>query len=88
MIPARQHPYFVLAHLINESMFFVDPLRPATRELMFERLRFADAAERIACRLLDEANDSQRFLTILLNPPPKSSNPAASNSKLRSDVVK
>jgi len=69
MIPARKDANLVLVNLIDKSMLVINPLRPATGKLMLEWFRLADAAERIGQGFLNEANNTPRFLSVLLNPP-------------------
>ena len=45
---------------MNETMFIVDPFRPATGQFVLQRLWLTNATEWIALRFLDEANNSQR----------------------------
>jgi hypothetical protein len=64
----------VTVNVVKQTMFLVDALRPAASELMLEPepLGFANAAERIALGLLDQAKRMMRraFLRFcLLNPP-------------------
>jgi hypothetical protein len=45
-------------HLIDQPMFFIDPLGPASGEFMLQRFRLSDTSEWIALRLFDEAQDA------------------------------
>ena len=69
VIATRQQSNFVVEHLINKPVFIVDSFRPATGQIMLEWFWFADASEGIILRFLDQANESHRFLAILLHPP-------------------
>jgi len=50
-------------------MLLVDPFRPAPRKVVFQRLWFSDSTKRIVLRLLNQTQDTKRFLAILLDPP-------------------
>jgi hypothetical protein len=56
VISARQNPNSFVGHLIDKPMLIINSLRPATDKLVFERLGFADSAERVALGLLNQAN--------------------------------
>lgn len=57
MISAGENSDFLARHLIDQSVFIVDALGPATGQLMFEWLGLADAAEGIGLRFLNEPED-------------------------------
>jgi hypothetical protein len=58
----------MLLYLVNKPMFVIDSPRPATFELVFQRLRFSGASERIALNFSDETDDSQSLCSIMLHP--------------------
>lgn len=88
VVTACRDSDFLLKNLIDEPMLLVDAFRPATCQLMLERFRLADAAERIVLRFLDQPNEAQRLLSIVLHHHAGFSKPAGSNFKLRAGVVK
>src|SRR5688500_7666265 len=69
MIATRANTNLVVQHLIDQSMFVVNALRPAAGEIPFEWFWLSHASKRIIGSFLNEADDSQRFLSIVLNPP-------------------
>ena len=69
MVAAREDSDFVFDDLVNESMFVVDSLGPATGQFVFEWFGLADPAERVRLRFDDQTDDAQCLLAILLDPP-------------------
>jgi hypothetical protein len=85
--PACQDAKPVIQHLVDKPVFIVDTFRPASRELVLERLGLADAAEWIGLCFLDETRKRSAFLRSVCTHQARSSNAAASNSKLRTGVL-
>ena len=69
MVAAREDSDFVFEDLIDEAMFVVDSLGPTTGQFVFEWFGLADPAERVRLCFDDQADDSQRLLAVLLDPP-------------------
>ena len=88
MIATRKDTDFVFGNLINQPMRLVNSFRPATRQFMFERFWFANAAKWIVLRFLYQANERNAFFRSFRTHHDKSSKPAGSNSKLRTGIFK
>ena len=71
VITTSENTNRLVKNLVDKPMLIVNALRPATSKLMFERLWFADSPERIALRFLNQANQTECFLTVLGYPPSK-----------------
>src|SRR5947209_1410681 len=69
VVPTRQNSDLLLLDLVDQAVFLVDPLRPATRQLVLEWLGFANAAERVVLGLLDQPKEAKGLLAVVLNPP-------------------
>ena len=50
------------------SVFLVDPFGPASRQLVLERFRLANAAKRVVLCFLDKPENAEGFFSIELNP--------------------
>jgi hypothetical protein len=53
---------------VNEPMRLINPLRPPSRKLTFQRLWFTSASKRIPFRFLDQSKQPFGHLGIRLNP--------------------
>ncbi len=69
MISAGQNPDLIVLYIIDQPMLVIDAPGPATGQFMLERLRLAGAGKGGALHLLDQLDQTQRFLAILLDPP-------------------
>ena len=69
MIAAGQNPDFICCDLIDEPMLLVYSARPAARQVALQRFGFPYALEGITLHIFDQADNPQRFLSILLDPP-------------------
>ena len=56
MVAAREDSDFVFDDLVNEAMFVVDSLGPATGQFVFEWFGFADPAEGVRLRFDDQTD--------------------------------
>ena len=58
---AGKYPDLVVEHVIDKPVLLIDPPGPAAREVMFQRLGFAQAREWIALRFANQAQNSGRL---------------------------
>jgi hypothetical protein len=58
-------------YLVNEPVFLVYAARPATGELMLERLGLSRSFEWSALDFANESKDAKRHLTVGFHPPGK-----------------
>ena len=56
------------SHLVDDSVFVVDPARPVSRKSVLEGLRFSNSFEWIALDLLDERIDAAEHFPVRLLP--------------------
>lgn len=71
MVTAGENSDFIFFHLINQTVFAVDPAGPAAGKFVFEGFGFAGSDEWIPLNLPDHFQDAQGFLAVLFDPPCK-----------------
>jgi len=69
MVATGQDPDFVFFDFIDQAVFPIDAPGPAAGKLMFERLGFASAVERVSLNFFYQLDNAQCFFTIFFNPP-------------------
>jgi hypothetical protein len=69
MVPAGEDPDLFLCDLVNEPVFLIYSARPATLHFMLQWFGLANSSERITMDFLYQANNPERLIAILLNPP-------------------
>ena|GEM_PF-2050921 len=71
MKTALQDFNLLLRNLIDEPMNVIDSARPASLQVMFERLRLTNSAKWVPLNFANNPYDSQRLGAVMLNPPCK-----------------
>jgi hypothetical protein len=66
---ARENANLIRLNLIDEPMFLVDPPRPASAEVVPQRLGLADAFEWVELGFPNQTNQPKGLGAILLYPP-------------------
>jgi len=69
VVAAGSDPDLVFGDLVDEPMFLGGPSRPVTREVVFERLRLANAFIAVADHVLDQLVDPFENSAVLGLPP-------------------
>lgn len=87
MVAAGKDSDFIFLHFVNQTMLFVNPARPATGQLMFQRFRLTGSLKRIYLNLFDQLHDPQGFFRSFSIHHVRSSKADGSNSKLCADIV-
>jgi hypothetical protein len=68
VVAAGEYDEGLVGDLVNEAVFVVDAAGPAPFEFVLERLRFADAAERVAESFDDQAGQALKEFGVARGP--------------------
>jgi hypothetical protein len=71
MVATSKDSNLVVGYLVNQTVFVINTLRPATGEVVLQWLRLTDSSKGFGRCILDKPKNSQCLFAILLNPPNK-----------------